>query len=119
MWCPVLELRQSFDAQLHHRNDENDWSPPAVLRLPIGFTKWWTTQRRRIEQWKRFLHPPQRYRVLTTTSSTTCGILYWNLLFFEQNNGIFASYLVEVDLAKIAVSCHTAPEKTLLQRRCV
>ena len=36
----------------------------------------------------------------------------WNppleLLFHEQANGIFASYLVEIDLAKIALSCHFA-----------
>ena len=36
----------------------------------------------------------------------------WNflleLLFFEQGNGIFATYLVEIDLAKIAFSCHFA-----------
>ena len=38
----------------------------------------------------------------------------WNplleLLFLEQANGIFASYLVEIDLAKIALSCHSALE---------
>ena len=36
----------------------------------------------------------------------------WNPLlelpFHEQANGIFASYLVEIDLAKIAFSCHFA-----------
>ena len=36
----------------------------------------------------------------------------WNplleLLFLGQANGIFASYLVEIDLAKIALSCHFA-----------
>ena len=36
----------------------------------------------------------------------------WNLvlelLFLEQVNGILASYLVEIDLAKIALSCHFA-----------
>ena len=36
----------------------------------------------------------------------------WNLLlellFFGLVNGIFASYLVEIDLAKIALSCHVA-----------
>ena len=36
----------------------------------------------------------------------------WNpvleLLFLEQVNGIFASYLVEIDLAKITLSCHFA-----------
>ena len=36
----------------------------------------------------------------------------WNplleLLFLEQANGIFASYLMEIDLAKIALSCHFA-----------
>ena len=34
----------------------------------------------------------------------------WNplldLLFLEQANGIFASYLVEIDLTMIALSCH-------------
>ena len=34
----------------------------------------------------------------------------WNplleLLFLGQANGIFASYLVEIDLAMIALSCH-------------
>ena len=36
----------------------------------------------------------------------------WNplldLLFFEQVSDIFASYLVEIDLTKIALSCHFA-----------
>ena len=36
----------------------------------------------------------------------------WNplleLLSFEQANGIFASYLVEIDVAKITLSCHFA-----------
>ena len=36
----------------------------------------------------------------------------WNplleLLFLKQANGIFASYLAEIDLAKIALSCHFA-----------
>ena len=36
----------------------------------------------------------------------------WNplleLLFFDQVSCIFASYLVEIDLAKIALSCHFA-----------
>ena len=36
----------------------------------------------------------------------------WNplleLLFLEQVNGTFVSYLVEIDLAKIALSCHFA-----------
>ena len=31
-----------------------------------------------------------------------------NLLFLEQVSGISASYLVEIDLAKIALSCHFA-----------
>ena len=34
----------------------------------------------------------------------------WNplfeLLFFEQVSGIFASFVVEIDLVKIALSCH-------------
>ena len=36
----------------------------------------------------------------------------WNptleMLFVEQVNGIFASYLVEIDMAMIALSCHFA-----------
>ena len=36
----------------------------------------------------------------------------WNplleLLFLEQANGIFASYLVEIDMAMIALSCYFA-----------
>ena len=36
----------------------------------------------------------------------------WNplleLLFFEQTNVIFASFLVEIDMALIALSCHFA-----------
>ena len=36
----------------------------------------------------------------------------WNplleLLFLEQANGIVTSYLVEIDVAKIALSCHFA-----------
>ena len=36
----------------------------------------------------------------------------WNplleLLFLEQTNGFVASYLVEIDVAKIALSCHFA-----------
>ena len=38
----------------------------------------------------------------------------WNplleLLFLEQVSGIFASFVVEIDLAKIALSCHFAPD---------
>ena len=40
------------------------------------------------------------------------GHSMWNrlleLLFLEQANGIFASYLVEIDSAMIALSCHFA-----------
>ena len=43
-----------------------------------------------------------------TTSRTTCGILCWKCFFLEQVSGIFASYLVEIDLGKIALSCHFA-----------
>ena len=36
----------------------------------------------------------------------------WNplleLLLHEQDSGIFASFVVEIDLAKIALSCHFA-----------
>ena len=36
----------------------------------------------------------------------------WNplleFLFLEQDNGIFASFVVEIDQAKIALSCHFA-----------
>ena len=36
----------------------------------------------------------------------------WNprleLLFFEQVSGMFASFVVEIDLAKIELSCHFA-----------
>ena len=36
----------------------------------------------------------------------------WNpvleMLFLEHVSGIFASYLVEIDLARIALSCHFA-----------
>ena len=35
--------------------------------------KWWTD----------FLHPRLPYRVSTTTSSTTCGILCWNCFYFR------------------------------------
>ena len=67
----------------------------------------------------RFLLPQSRdgqalficvYRTeyLTTTPSTTCGILSWKCFFLVQANGIFASNLVEIDLAKIALSCHFA-----------
>ena len=38
----------------------------------------------------------------------------WNplleLLFHEQVSGIFGSFVVEIDLAKIALSCHKAPD---------
>ena len=41
----------------------------------------------------------------------------WNpqleLLFLEQANGIVASYLVEMDLAKIARSCHVTRTRCL------
>ena len=30
------------------------------------------------------------------------------IAFLEQASGFFASYLVEIDLAKIALSCHFA-----------
>ena len=53
----------------------------------------------------------------------------WNplleLLFFEQATGIFASYLVEIDLAKIALSCHFVldllcyKEAVLASARCI
>ena len=45
----------------------------------------------------------------------------WNplldLLSLKQVRGIFASYLVEFDMVKIALSCHFALEFTLLQGR--
>ena len=45
----------------------------------------------------------------------------WNplldLLFLEQVSGIFASYLAEIDLAKIALSCHFALDFNLLEGR--
>ena len=41
-----------------------------------------------------------------------CEHNMWNplldLLFLEQVSGIFASHLVDIDLAKIALSCHFA-----------
>ena len=41
-----------------------------------------------------------------------CEHNMWNplldLLFLEEVSGIFASYLVEIDLANIALSCHFA-----------
>ena len=46
----------------------------------------------------------------------------WNpvleMLFLEQVSGIFASYLVEIDLAKIALSCHFALD-LLCYKRCL
>ena len=37
-----------------------------------------------------------------------CGILFFELLFLEHVNGIFDSFLKDMDLAKIAFSCHFA-----------
>ena len=43
----------------------------------------------------------------------------WNLelefFFLQYISGIFASYLVEIDLAKITLSCHVALDLLLLQ----
>ena len=52
-----------------------------------------------------FLRPRLPYRVSTTASSTIRGILFLELLFLEQANEVVASYLVEIDVAKIALSC--------------
>ena len=55
---------------------------------------------------------------LSSSTSTVASIddssehNMWNplleVLFVEQANDIFASYLVEIDVAKIALSCHFA-----------
>ena len=45
----------------------------------------------------------------------------WNplleLLFLEQVSGIFASFVVEIDLAKIALSCHFALDSLCYKER--
>ena len=47
----------------------------------------------------------------------------WNLvlemLFRKQVSGIFASYLVEIDLAKFALSCHFALDLYVTRKRCL
>ena len=47
----------------------------------------------------------------------------WNLLlellFFEQVNGIVDSFLAEIDLAKIAFSCHLLLIDSVTRRRCL
>ena len=67
-----------------------------------------------------FLLPQTVMDRLSSSASTVPSIddyfehNMWNplleLLFLQQANGIFASYLVEIDLAKIALSCHFAPD---------
>ena len=37
-----------------------------------------------------------------------CAILMFELLFLKPVNGIVDSYLVDLDLAKIALTCHFA-----------
>ena len=39
---------------------------------------------------------------------TTCGIPLKELLFHVQIGGIFESFVDEIDLARIAISCHFA-----------
>ena len=60
--------------------------------------KWWTA----------FLHPPPPYRVLTTTSHTTCGILSWNCFSSSRLAAFSHPFKFEIDLPKIALSCHFA-----------
>ena len=65
-----------------------------------------------------FLLSQQVMDRLSSSTSTApsiddyCEYNMWNLLlellFFEQISGIFAPYLVEIDVAKIALSCHFA-----------
>ena len=47
----------------------------------------------------------------------------WNplldLLFLEQVGGIFVSFVVEIDLAKIALSCHFALDLLCYKGGCV
>ena len=45
---------------------------------------------------------------MTSTPSATCGNSLLVLLFLEHVNGIVDSFLVDLDLAKIALSCHFA-----------
>ena len=54
------------------------------------------------------LHPRLPFRVSTTTLAHNMWNPLLELLFLKQANGIFASYLPEIDLAKIALSCHFA-----------
>ena len=61
-----------------------------------------------ITWWTAFLHPLKPYQVLTTTSSTTCGILCWKCFSSSRLVAFCASFVVEVDLAKIALTCHFA-----------
>ena len=65
-----------------------------------------------------FLLPQTSDDRLSSSASTVPSIddyfahNMWNplleVLFLKQANGIFASYLVDIDLAKIALSCHFA-----------
>ena len=53
----------------------------------------------------RVLLPP---RVLLVSSHMTFGILLWELLCHVQIGGIFVLFVDEIDLARIAPSCHFA-----------
>ena len=65
-----------------------------------------------------FFFLEQVLEILTSSASTVPSFddyfahNMWNLLlellFLEQVSGIFASFVVEIDLAKITLSCHFA-----------
>ena len=60
------------------------------------------------KRWTDFLHPHLPHRVSTITPSAICGITLLELLFLEHVNDVVDSYLVDLDLAMIALSCHFA-----------
>ena len=60
------------------------------------------------KRWTDFLHPRLPYRVSTDNFEHNMWNPLLELLFLEQANGSVASYLVEIDVAKIALSCHFA-----------
>ena len=59
------------------------------------------------KQWTDILHPHLPYRVDDDFEHNIWNLLL-NLLFLEQVSCIFASKLFDVDLARIAMSCHFA-----------
>ena len=89
--------------------------PPCPCALPVGYCRVFLLLAG-FSPWLLFSH--QMMDHLSSSASAVPSIddyfeqNMWNplleLLFLGQANGILASYLVEIDLAKIALSCHIA-----------